>query len=104
MEARSFEETAVVLVAKRLGWVVLAAMLASYPAAVYVTARLDAPLWYLAVLSVTQALAIAVLAIGVGVVALIAARDKGDGGLKTGLIAAGVAGALCSLAVISTTP
>lgn len=91
-----------VLFAKHLGWVVLAAMLASYPAAVYLTARLDAPLWYLAILSMTQALAIAFIAIGVGVVALIAARDKADGGRRAGFIAAGVAGALCSLAVIST--
>ena len=87
---------------KRLGGVVLSALLASSPAAIYLASRVDAPLWYLAVLSLTQALAIGLIAIGVGVVVLIAARDKENGGLTIALIAAGVVGVLSSLSVIST--
>lgn len=86
----------------RLGWVILAALLASSPAAVYTTSQVDAPLWYLALMSLAQALGISTFAIGVGVVILLAARERANGGLKAALIAAVALGALVSFSIIST--
>lgn len=86
----------------RLGWVVLAATLASLPAAVYLTEGTEAPFWYLALLALAQALGIGLFAIGVGVVILLAARGRANGGLKAALIAAVALGALASFSIIST--
>jgi len=88
-------------VLKRLGWVVLAAMLASLPAAIYIASKVSAPFWYLVLLSIFQSLGIGLFAIGAGVLVLVAARGKTNGGLKPALITAVALGAFSSFSVIS---
>ena len=86
---------------KKIAWVVLAGALMSFPASLYLSSKLVAPLWYVVLSSFMQALGIGLFAIFFGVIALVARRNSEKGGMKTALILMAVVSTFTSYAVIS---
>lgn len=85
---------------KRIAWVTLAAVLASLPAAIFFTAKTAAPAWYIMLMSVAQAAGMSLLAIGAGLVVLIARRRAEKGGVKAAVVTAIIVAAVTSQAVL----
>jgi hypothetical protein len=86
---------------KDFGWVVLAAIVASLPAAIFTSPRVSAPVWYSVPAALAGALGMGLIAIAFGSVALIARRNHPNGSLKPALIVTSIVGVFTSFAVIS---
>lgn len=76
---------------KNLGRVALVAYLTALPGGFILQFQTEAPFWYKALASLVAAIAIAMLALLIGAITLIAARDKENGGLKVAVIATAIA-------------
>lgn len=85
---------------RNLGRVALAAYLAGLPGAFILQHQLAAPFWYKALASLVAAVAFALIALVVGAVVLIAARNKADSGRKAATICAVVTSLYCSFSAI----
>lgn len=85
---------------KNLGRVALVAYLAALPGGFILQFQMQAPFWYKALASLIAAIAFALIALVVGAVVLIAARDKENGGRKAAMISAVIASLFLSFSAI----
>ena len=95
------EEGSAMQMLKKIGWVILAGALMSFPASLYLSSNLPAPLWYVVLSSFAQALGMGLVAIFFGVITVVARRNKEKGGMKMALIVMACVSAFTSYAVIS---
>jgi hypothetical protein len=86
---------------KQIGWIVLAGSLMSLPASLYISSGLNAPLWYIVLSGIAQALGMGLFAIFFGAITIFARRNSEKGGMKPALIVMAVASAFTSYSVIS---
>jgi hypothetical protein len=77
---------------KRVGWILLATAITCFPAAIYLQRELNAPIWYHILLGISGALGVGAFSIFFGGIALIAGRDKPNGGLRVAIITTIIAG------------
>jgi len=84
---------------KRIGWVVLAGVFASLPGVLF-SSHIEAPIWYVILGSLSQALGMGLLAIIAGTLVLVARRDHENHGLKPAVIVTIVFGAITLFAVM----
>lgn len=85
---------------KRIKRVMLVAVLASLPVALFFASRLDAPAWYIFLSAVTQALGMGLIAAFFGVVVLIARRGSEGGGVKGAVVTTLIVSLITSQAML----
>jgi hypothetical protein len=86
---------------KQIGLVVLAGALMSFPASLYLSSSLKAPLWYVVLSSFAQALGMGLFAIFFGAITVVARRNSEKGGMVPTLIVMAVVSAFTSYSAIS---
>lgn len=84
---------------KKIGLLMLAGTLMLWPASIYLSSSLNAPLWYIAISSLAQALGMGLFAIFFGVVVVVARRHSEKGGMKLALIVTAIVSIISSYSV-----
>ncbi len=84
---------------ERFALVLATALISSLPGAVATQEAISAPPWYLALHYLARAAGIGVVAVVFGLLALVAARGRPDGGMRIALVITAVIGFLASWTV-----
>jgi len=84
---------------KRIASVLAAGVASGLPGAIAIQSQVAAPIWYKALASIIGAIGVGLIGIALGVVVLIAARNKPDGGIKAAIVVVVVAGLFASWSV-----
>ena len=87
-------------VAKRIGSVLATAVVTALPGAIAIQTTVAAPLWYNAVSALLGALGVGIVAFTLGLLVLLAARERQNQGLKAAIVATAVVGLFSSWSVI----
>ena len=84
---------------KRIASVLAAGIASGLPGAIAIQSQITAPIWYKALASIIGAIGVGLIGIALGVLVLIAARDKPDEGVKAAIVVVVVSGFFASWSV-----